>query len=201
MAEASIFICHALPDAAFAKDLALALETFRLNVWRDTRDLRGVDRLLPEARWAIEQAQQVIVVLGLNTGQPPWLRREIELAQEMERRRSSGYRVIPLLLPGADPAVLRHWFVPPPRCAPIQLPAEGLSAILPDLLAALGEPSASQALADRSPTPLAELELQFSPQPTDSAGSWRWQARLRSGLEQNPAPSEPVSDAPLPEPP
>ena len=32
MATASIFICHAHADAAFAQDLALALETYRL-VW------------------------------------------------------------------------------------------------------------------------------------------------------------------------
>ena len=70
MAAASIFICHAHPDAAFAQDLSLALETCRLAVWRDTRHLRGGDRLLPEVRWAIEQARQVIVVLSLNSGDP-----------------------------------------------------------------------------------------------------------------------------------
>ncbi|MCC8998807.1 MAG: toll/interleukin-1 receptor domain-containing protein, partial [Candidatus Contendobacter sp.] len=106
MAAPSLFICHALSDAAFARDLALALETCRLHVWRDTHELRGGDRIAPEVRWAIEQARQVIVVLGLNTGDPAGLRREIELAQEVERRRMDAYRVIPLLLPGADYGVL-----------------------------------------------------------------------------------------------
>ena len=41
------------------------------------------------------------MVLGLNTGESAWLRREIELAQEVERRRADDYRVIPLLLPVA----------------------------------------------------------------------------------------------------
>ena len=45
MAATSLFICHARPDAAFAEDLAVALETCRLNVWRDTRNRRGGDQL------------------------------------------------------------------------------------------------------------------------------------------------------------
>ncbi len=114
MADASLFICHTPPDAAFAQDLAVALETCRLSVWRDTRNLRGSDRLALEVRWAIEQARQVIVILGLNTGEAAWMRREIELAQEMERRRASAYRVIPLLLPGMDRANLGAWFTPIP---------------------------------------------------------------------------------------
>ena len=106
MAAPQIFICHAQPDAAFARDLGLVLETLRLPVWNDSRNLRGGNRLAPEVRWAIEQARQVIVVLGLNTGDPTWLRREIEIAQEVERRRADRYRVIPLLLPGVDEAML-----------------------------------------------------------------------------------------------
>lgn len=138
MAAAPLFICHAFTENDFAGDLALALETCRLSVWRDTRQLRGGERLAPDVRWAIEQAQQVIVVIGLNTSDPAWLRREIEIAQETERRRNDSYRVIPLLLPGVDPALLHRWFTPLPPSAPIRLDAEGLGAALPDLLAALG---------------------------------------------------------------
>ncbi|MBL8258268.1 MAG: TIR domain-containing protein [Candidatus Competibacteraceae bacterium] len=201
MADASIFICHAGPDAAFARDLALALETCRLSVWRDIRDVRGVDRLLPEARWAIEQARQTIVVLGLNTGHPTWLRREIELAQEMERRRSGDYRLVPLLLPGTDNAVLGQWFAPLPRCAPIHLPAEGLSAILPELLAALGETFASHVPGERSSAALTELELDFSPQPADAKpDGWRWQARLRRESKHPPLLSDHLGEIALPKP-
>jgi len=50
MATASIFICHAPSDTAFARDLELALETFRLSVWRDNRGLRGGNRLAPMVR-------------------------------------------------------------------------------------------------------------------------------------------------------
>lgn len=159
MPNAPLFICHAVTESAFAKDLALALETCRLPVWRDTHQLRGSERLPSEVRWAIEQARQVIVILGLNTGDPAWLRREIETAQETERRRNDHYRVIPLLLPGVDLSVLNRWFVPLPATAPIRLDADGLGAVLPKLLAALG----SQARFDTErQDAAAELSITFS---------------------------------------
>jgi tetratricopeptide (TPR) repeat protein len=201
MAAASIFICHAAPDEAFARDLALALETFRLTVWRDTRNLRGGERLAPEVRWSIEQARQVIVVLGLNTGDPAWLRREIEVAQETERRRTDTYRVIPLLLPGTDSGVLANWFTPIPRTASIQLTTDGLSAALPALLAALGEPPPGDTVTDRNPAPIAELELTFSSTDWLSSRSWQITACLshRPGLD--PAATARAVLGPLPHPP
>ncbi|MBK8536195.1 MAG: TIR domain-containing protein [Candidatus Competibacteraceae bacterium] len=178
MAAPSIVVCHAPPDTAFARDLALALETCRLRVWRDIHELRGGDRIVPEVRWAIEKARQVIVVIGLNTGDPAGLRREIELAQEVERGRMDAYRVIPLLLPGTDHSVLSRWFSPPPRTTPIQLTADGLGAALPTLLAILGEPLPSDAATDRSPSPLTELTLTFSPADSPNAGAWQLVACL-----------------------
>lgn len=190
MAAAPLFICHAWLDAAFAQDLTVALETCRLTVWRDTRNLRGGDRLALEVRWAIEQARQVIVVLGLNTGEAAWMRREIELAQEVERRQANNtYRVIPLLLPGLDCATLDIWFTPTPRIPPIQLTADGLGAMLPALLAALGEPPPVDPPSERSPPPLAELDLTFDRADASSASLWRLTARLNRRPEPTPAPS------------
>jgi len=202
MAAGSIFICHAHPDAAFARDLELALETCRLEVWRDARHSRGGDRLLPEVRWAIEQARQVIVVLSLNTGDPAWLRREIELAQETERRRTDAYRVIPLLLPGVDPDLLGRWFVPTPQVAPIRITADGLGAALPALLSTLGQPPFHPIAAEGDIRPLAELELTFGLADSSTPGSWQLVARLSLDSEQvSTAQSTILSDAlppPLP---
>jgi tetratricopeptide (TPR) repeat protein len=198
MAAAPLFICHAWPDAAFAQDLAVALETCRLSVWRDTRNLRGGDRLALEVRWAIEQARQVIVVLGLNTGEAAWMRREIELAQEMERRQANTYRVIPLLLPGLDHATLGAWFTPTPRTPPIQLTADGLAASLAELLAALGESRPGDPPSERSPPPLAELELTLDRADTPSASPWRLTARLNRRPEPTTAPSTRLALGSLP---
>ncbi len=200
MATASIFICHAHVDAAFAQDLGLALETHRLSVWRDARNLRGGERLAPEVRWAIEQARQVIVVLGLSTGDPAWLRREIEIAQDTERRRTDTYRVIPLLLPGVDPTLLNHWFTPPPRTASIQLSTEGLGVVLPGLLTALGEPLPSEPATDRNSPPLAELELTFSQADPTASSDWRLAATFNRHPLRAPATAS-VDIVSLPRPP
>lgn len=200
MAAAPIFICHAAPDEAFARDLGLALETFRLGVWRDTRNLRGGERLAPEVRWTIEQARQVIVVLSLNTGSPTWLRREIEVAQETERRRTDTYRVIPLLLPGTDSGVLANWFTPIPWTAPIQLTTDGLGTALPALLAALGEPPPGDTVTDRNPPQIAELELSFNSTDSLPPGSWQLTARLsrRPGLDPDAGSRAVIGPLPLP---
>ncbi len=200
MTAAALFICHAVPDAAFAEDLAVALETFRLGVWRDQRKQRGSERLAPDVRWAIEQARQVIVVLGLNSGDPAWLRREIEVAQNVERRGTGVYRVIPLLLPGVDDAALAAWFSSPPRSAPIRLSNGGLGAALPDLLAALGEPPPAEAASGRNPTPPTDLELSFRRDPALPAGRWRMTIRLNRRPGPKPAAAT-VVIGPLPPPP
>ena len=200
MATASIFICHAPSDTAFARDLELALETFRLSVWRDNRGLRGGSRLAPMVRWAIEQARQVIVVLGLNTGQLAWLRREIELAQEIERRRESGYHVIPLLLPGTDKSILGQWFSPIPTTAPIQLPADGLGAVLPALLAALGESPPGDVASGRNSPPPVAFELDFS-RANALAADWQWTVRLGQQPESTAIADLRSASGALPSPP
>ena len=179
MAAASVFICHAQPDADFAQALAIALEICRLSVWRDSRHLRGGDRLTPEVRWAIEQARQVIVVLSVHTGEAAWMRREIELAQEMERRRGGAYRVVPLLLPGMEHLGLGSWFSIPPPTAPIELPVEGLGAALPALLAALHQALPGELAGASASAPAPELELTFSAADASSADARRFSARLQ----------------------
>ena len=198
MAAATLFICHALTENDFARDLGLALETCRLPVWRDSGQLRGSERLAPDVRWAIEQAAQVIVVLGLNTGDPSWLRREIEIAQEAERRRADAYRVVPLLLPGVDPAILNDWFTPLPATAPIVLTAEGLGAALPALLAAL---RASPLVdAERNLPVLSDLTLTFSPTDPETTGRWLLTADLSHYPETGPPAGAQALFGPLPVP-
>lgn len=201
MTAASVFIYHAFTEDAFARDLAVALETFRLSVWRDQRKLRGSERLTTDVRWAIEQARQVIVVVGLNTGDPAWLRREIEVAQDVERRQANSYRVIPLLLPGVDHATLVAWFSAPPRVAPIRLTDGGLGAALPKLLTALGESLPTESASERNPPPLANLTLTFSPEAATSVGRWRMTTRLNRGPGTKPTAEITTVIGPLPPPP
>ena len=188
-----VFICHTPPDQGFAQALALALETCRIEVWRDHHHQRGGERIASEVRWAIEQARQVIVVLSQHTGTASWMRREIELAQEVERRRGGErYRIIPLLLPDTHPLVLDQWFTPPPLMTPLTLTAAGLSEQLPTLLAALGETVPGLGAAERDPLRLADLELTFSRgDKTSTDPQWR----LSACLHRSDAPDAPLTAA------
>ncbi len=162
MPTGKIFISHAGTDDAFVKDLREALEAHQYPVWVDSRNLRGGSKLAPEIEQAIESSRHFIVVLSPSTANSRWVRREIEKALEVEKRRQAdGYRVIPLLLPGFTPAALKEWFDEEPIAIPIQLTPGGLSDAMPAILAALGEqlPTDHEPAADPEAKPLEELVL------------------------------------------
>jgi len=142
MYSAHIFISHASKDDDFVKELRTALESQRLPVWVDSRALRGGAKLASEIEQAIEAARQTIVVLSPNTINSPWVRKEIQQALAVEKRRKEdGYRVIPLLLPGVEPSALALWFDEEPVGVKVELKVGGVSEALPQILAALGERS------------------------------------------------------------
>ena len=160
-----IFISHASKDDEFVTELRFALEGQGLTVWLDSRNLRGGAKLAPEIDKAIEQARQVIVVLSPNTINSPWVRKEIQKAQQVEgQRKDEGYSVIPLLLPGVEPTALALWFDEEPVAVPIQLKPGGLSEALPAILTALGERLSTdhQPLQEVESQPVEELVLKLS---------------------------------------
>ena len=164
MTAGHIFISHATADDPFVRDLRQALESLGLTVWMDSRNLRGGDKLARQVEQAIEEARQVIVVLSPHTINSPWVRREIGKVLEVEkRRRDEDYRVIPLLLPGVEPAALPLWFDEEPLAVPIELKIGGLSEALPALLAALGErlPTDRETMPAVAPQPVEELVLEL----------------------------------------
>lgn len=165
MNAAPIFISHASKDDGFVKELRMALEGQGLPVWIDSRNLRGGAKLAPEIAQAIEQARHVLVVLSPNTINSPWVRKEIQQALEVEqRRKSEGYRVIPLLLPGVEPAALTLWFDEEPVGVCVQLATGAVSEALPQILAALGEqlPEDGETPKAAELRPVDELLLELS---------------------------------------
>ena len=162
MSDTVIFISHASADDGFVAELRQALESHKLPVWVNSRNLRSGGKLVPEIETAIEQARHVLVVLSPDTVNSPWVRREVKKALEVEQRRQAdGYRVIPLLLPGITPGALGNWFDEEPVAIPIEIGPDGLSAALPALLAALGErlPTYHQPFEQPASKPVEELVL------------------------------------------
>lgn len=160
-----VFISHASADDGFVRDLRVALEGQGIVVWADSRNLRGGNKLAPEIEQAIENARQVLAVLGPQTVNSPWVRKEIRKALEVEnRRKTDGYRVIPLLLPGITVGALSNWFDEEPVAIPIHPTPNGLSEALPQILTALGErlPTDLQPSATIPAKPVAELLLKLT---------------------------------------
>src|SRR5712691_4865496 len=164
MSNGPVFISHATRDDAFVRELRLALEGLHILVWVDSRNLRGGNALAPEITQAIEQARQVLVVLSPHTINSPWVRREIRQALQVQKScQADGYCVIPLLLPGIEPAALEAWFDEEPVAVPIRLTTAGLSEALPRILAALGEyaPDDLQPVQEVAASPVEDLVLEL----------------------------------------
>ncbi|MGB3917115.1 MAG: CHAT domain-containing protein, partial [Thiothrix litoralis] len=183
-----IFISHATADDAFVKELREKLELHHLNVWVDSQNLRGGDKLWPEVAEAIRTACHVLVVISPQTINSDWVFDEIELAEQVEKERAD-YRVIPLMLPGITPKALKRYFTEEPAGEKIELEIGKLQEAMPRILAALGE-----RLPDDLPTeqtienkPLAELLLELTePSMTHNADGGE-QLSARATLTYTPA--------------
>lgn len=119
----------------------------------------------PEIEQAIEGSRQFVAVLSPNTINSPWVRKEIQKALEVERRRKDdGYRVIPLLLPGIEPSALALWFDEEPVGVRIELKPGALSESMADILTALGEVLPTDRHPQRPPPsrPVEELLMKWS---------------------------------------
>ncbi|HJQ23752.1 MAG TPA: tetratricopeptide repeat protein [Blastocatellia bacterium] len=187
---AHIFISHASSDDAFVHELRAVLEAHQLPVWVDSRDLRGGARLAPEIDAAIEQARQVIVVLSPDTVNSPWVRKEVSKALEVEReKQDSGYRVIPLLLPGIKPSALTNWFDEEPIGIHVERSTESISKALPAILAALGEQLSDdhQPAPEPPARPVAELQLKLKQGRLEEISQGKWRVRATAQLIYDPA--------------
>jgi tetratricopeptide (TPR) repeat protein len=164
MKNSHVFISHSGRDDSFVKDLRQALEALGVNVWVDSRELRGGSKLAPEIDEAIERARHFVAVISANTVESPWVRKEIRKALEVEsRRKAEGYRVVPLLI-GLGPRALELWFDEEPVGVPVGVTkAGGLAEALPDILAALGErlPDDPQRIVEVAPPPVEELVIEL----------------------------------------
>ncbi|MBU1725053.1 MAG: toll/interleukin-1 receptor domain-containing protein, partial [Gammaproteobacteria bacterium] len=183
-----IFISHATADDAFVKQLREKLELHHLNVWVDSRNLRGGDKLRPEIEEAIRTARHVLVVISPQTINSDWVFDEIELAEQVEKERAD-YRVIPLMLPGITPKALKRYFTEEPAGEKIELEVGKLQEALPRILAALGE-----RLPDDLPTeqtienkPLAELLLELTEPTLTRNADGSEQLNARATLTYTPA--------------
>lgn len=191
MNDTHIFISHTSKDDEFVKDLRLALQGQGLNVWVDSRNLRGGAKLAPEIEQALEEARAVIVVFSQNTFDSDWVFDEVQKAIEIEERTGGSYRVIPVLMPDFKPSTLKRLALFKDERLGISIRAgiEGLSEALPAILAALGErlPDDRQSIKEPAARPVAELKLRLKNARLEEVGEGKQRIKALAQLIYDPA--------------
>jgi tetratricopeptide (TPR) repeat protein len=167
-----VFISHASRDKGIVADLGKALGASGVDVWIDHRELEPGGALDPEIERALAEARAVVAVLGPHTINSTWVMKEIARALDLQKQRGSEYRVIPVMLPGLEPAGLRVWFGEEPVGLKISLQPGGVQRVLPDLLDGLGlsRPAGAAPPAAVAAAPVAELTLELRDPEVDRTG-------------------------------
>jgi len=176
-----VFLSHASQDDDFVNLLRKKLEDHGINVWVDSRNLRGGDKLSPEIETAIRNASNFLVVISPNTINSDWVFDEIKIAEQVEKE-NPDFRAIPLMLPGIKPKALKRYFSEEPAGEMIETEVGKLDEQLPHILAALGyrAPDHDLPKADEVENkPMAELLLELSEPSltTDNNGAEQLSAR------------------------
>ncbi len=164
-AEDFIFLSHTTADDAIVTQIREALEGQGLTVWVDSRGLSGGDDLNDTVFEKIEHARHFMVVLSPAVINSAWVDKEIKRALRVQKQRSDGYQVIPILLDGVKPSALHLWFGKKgPLAVTIGSGHDAVTNALSELLAAVGErlPSDSKPDDGNTAAPSANLTLKLN---------------------------------------
>lgn len=164
MSSKRVFISHSGKDDRVVAEIRQALEGRGFEVWTDSQRLSGGDQLDPTIRRAIEDASHFLAVLSVHAVNSAWVAKEITYALRVQKKRTDGYKVIPLLLDDIQPSALPLWFGEEPVAVVMHVGPGGIEAVLPGLLAALGErlPDEPTPPAKPDAPPVAELVLELT---------------------------------------
>ncbi|MDM8535915.1 TIR domain-containing protein [Desulfobacterales bacterium HSG17] len=192
MPSPPIFISYSNKDTEFVTDLRQALVSQGLDEpWTDFRQLKAGDGLKHEIFKAIEDADFFMVVVSPNTFNSEWVKKETEFAAKLKKKRGKDFQVIPLLLDGSEVGALSWIFSDDYLSIQVKNDPGGISAAMPEILAALGErlPNLGQGFTAVIEEPVEELLLELiDPEIEEKDGKRR--ARAMAKLHYIPADSK-----------
>ena len=160
-----LFLSHSTADDGFVRELREALADFGLEVWIDSRQLKGGDPLWSEVAAAIEAAAGLVVLVTPAAFQSNWVINELKHGLKVQAERGrDAFPVILLALDGTKPASLAGYFDEEPAHIPVSSGAGGATAAVHDILVALGRrlPTDRPPVAQPRPEPVEELVLKLS---------------------------------------
>jgi hypothetical protein len=91
-----LFICHASEDKPFVDILAMYLDSCKLDLWYDKREIKVGDSIVSRINDGLDAASHVVVVLSNASAEKPWVKREMSAAL-MKQLQDRSIIVIPLL--------------------------------------------------------------------------------------------------------
>ena len=97
-----VFLSHASADKADVERLAHKLKATGLKPFLDIWHLVPGERWIPGLGEALAQSRTMAVFIGPQSGGGAWQDREVEVALVREAKEKKSFRIIPVLLPGAD---------------------------------------------------------------------------------------------------
>lgn len=133
-----IFISHSSQNDAFVKKLRETLELHGQLPWVDSRELTGGAALEATLEQSVRSARHVLAVLSIEALSSEWVQREVRWALDEAARRTDGYKVIPVVLPGVQPGLLKLLFPTEPLHIFVADTPTGFSEAMPKIFAALG---------------------------------------------------------------
>ena len=183
-----VFISHSSQNDEFVKKLRETLELHGQLPWVDSRELTGGADLNATNEQCVRSARHLLVVLSIAALGSDWVQREVRWALDEAARRSDGYKVISVVLPGVPPGLLKLLFPNEPLHIFIADTPTGFSEAMPKIFAALGLalPTDWATAQPVAAPPVAELVLKLiDPQIVEQEGVRR--ATATAELTYNPA--------------
>ena len=133
-----IFISHASENDAIVKKLRETLELHGEIPWVDSRELSGGDDLKDKIYNSIHSAGHFLVVISIDALSSEWVQDELKIALAEAQRRTDGYKVISVVLPGVERGILKPFFPGEPLHIFVDDTPTGLSEAMPEIFTALG---------------------------------------------------------------
>jgi tetratricopeptide (TPR) repeat protein len=183
-----LFISHSSQNDEFVKKLRETLELHGQLPWVDSRELTGGADLDATIEQSVRSARHLLVVLSIAALSSEWVQREVRWALDEAARRSDGYKVISVVLPGVPPGLLKLLFPNEPLHIFVADTPTGFSEAMPKIFAApgLALPTDWATAQPVAAPPVAELVLKLTdPQIVEQAGVRR--ATATAELTYNPA--------------
>jgi hypothetical protein len=96
-----VFLSHCHKDKGFVNNLAELLLSHDIPVWIDEAEIKVGESLIQKIREGIDNVDYVLAVISKNSINSEWVKREIDVAMNLEIENKT-IKVMPILIDGSD---------------------------------------------------------------------------------------------------